>query len=84
MTFDYRETTISYGYESRTVEFYFTRKSNYEKCLSRNPHYVKAEELNPGYRIVYPFIQMRTPEYLLRVSEKKPYVPVSELQEASK
>ena len=65
--FDYRESTISYCYETRTAELYFTRRSNYEKCLSRNPHYIVAEELNPGYRIVYPFNQIRTPEFPLRV-----------------
>jgi hypothetical protein len=70
-TFDYRESTISYDYESRTVEFYFTRESNYKSCLKRNPHCIKAEELNPGYRVVYSFKQIRTPEYLLRVGQKE-------------
>lgn len=65
--FDYRESTISYCYETRSVEFYFTRRSNYETCLRRNPHYIVAENLNPGFRVVYPFNQVRTPEYLLRV-----------------
>ena len=65
--FDYRESTISFCYETRTVELYFTRRSNYECCLKRNPHYIIAQDLQPGYRIVYPFNQVRTPEYLLRV-----------------
>ena len=65
--FDYRESTISYDYEKREVEFYFTRLSNYEKMMDRNPNYVSAQELEPGYRLVYPFGEVRTPEYLLRV-----------------
>ena len=69
--FDYRESTISFCYETRTTELYFTRRSNYECCIKRNPNYIIAEELNPGYRIVYPFKQCRTPEFLLRVPKPK-------------
>lgn len=65
--FEYRESTISYDYDRREVEFYFTRESNYLKMRSRNPYYLIAEDLKPGYRLVYPFSQIRTPEYLLRV-----------------
>jgi hypothetical protein len=64
--FDFRESTISFDYERRLVEFYFTRQSNYNACLKRNPNYILAENLNPGFRILYPFNQVRTPEYLLR------------------
>jgi len=70
MYFDYREATISYDYERRLVELYFTRKNNYDTCIKRNPNYALAEELNPGYRLVYPFNQVRTPEYLLRSPQK--------------
>ena len=80
--FDYRESTISYDYESRTVEFYFTRESNYLACLRRNPNCIQSESLNPGYRIIYSFKQIRTPEYLLRVGQKMPYVAVKRTQEA--
>ena len=83
-TFDYRETTITYDYESRNVEFYFTKEANYNKCLQRNPHCLKSEKLNPGYLIAYSFKQIRTPEYLLRVANNFPYAPVSNTQEASK
>jgi hypothetical protein len=68
--FDYRESTISYDYERRLVELYFTKESNYLTCIKRNPHYALAEELNPGYRLLYPFNQVRTPEYLLRTPLK--------------
>lgn len=66
-SFDYRESTITFNYEMRVVEFYFTKETNYKQCLKRNPNFIVSEDLNPGYRIVYPFNQCRTPEYLLRV-----------------
>ena len=68
--FDYRESTVSYDYERRLVELYFTKKNNYETCIKRNPNYALAEELNPGYRLLYPFNQVRTPEYLLRTPQR--------------
>lgn len=66
--FDVRESTISYDYDRRELELYFTRRSNFEKCKARNSNYIKAVELNPGFVIVYPFNECRTPEYILRVS----------------
>ena len=65
--FDVRESTVSYCYRTKTVEFYLTKQSEYEKLKRRNPHYVTAQDLNPGYRVVYPFDQVRTTDYLLRV-----------------
>jgi hypothetical protein len=67
--FDYREATITYDFERRLVEFYFTKKSNYDTCKKRNPHFAVAEDLKPGYRLLYPFNQCRTPEYLLRTPQ---------------
>ena len=66
--FDYRESTISYDYDKRIVELYFTRRSNYESPIKRNPHYIIAQDLEAGYRILYPFNQVRTPEYILRTA----------------
>ena len=65
--FDFRESTITYDYDKREVEFYFTRESNYRKLMDRNPNYISAKELNPGFTLVYPFGEVRTPEYLLRM-----------------
>ena len=81
--FEYRESTISYDYERRLAEFYFTKQSNYETCKKRNPHYALAEELNPGYRLLYPFNQVRTPEYLLRMPLKPADTASSETGKAS-
>lgn len=67
--FDYRESTISFDYVDKTVEFYFTKQSDYTRCLKRNPNCVSHKDLDPGYIIVYPFEQCRTPDYLLRVSQ---------------
>ena len=60
----YREITVAYAYayEASTVEFYLAKESNYAKCLQRNPHRLKSEELNPGYLIVYSFKQIRMTE----------------------
>lgn len=82
-TFDYRESTMSFDYERRVVEFYFTRESNYKTCLKRNPNYIVAEDLKPGYRILYPFNQVRTPEFLLRTSTNPSNSPLNGTQEAS-
>ena len=81
--FDYRESTISYDYERRLCELYFTKQSNYETCRKRNPHYALAEELNPGYRLLYPFNQVRTPEYLLRMPLKPSDTASSDPSKAS-
>lgn len=68
--FNYREATITYDFERRLVEFYFTKEGNYETCKKRNPNFAVAEDLKPGYRLLYPFNQCRTPEYLLRSPQK--------------
>lgn len=65
--FDFRESTISYDYDKREVEFYFTRESNYLKMMDRNPNFLSAKQLEPGFILVYPFGEVRTPEYLLRM-----------------
>ena len=78
--FDYRESTITYDYNTRTPEFYFTRRSNFDKCRNRNPNYIVAEHLEPGYRIVYPFNQMRTPEFLLRVPKALNYAQSGDIE----
>lgn len=83
MQFDYRESTISYDYERRLVEFYFTKSSSFECCKRRNPNYAVAEDLKPGYRILYPFNQVRTPEYLLRTTKKPSDAASSETRKAS-
>ena len=84
MEFDYRESTISFCYETRSVEFYFTKRANFDACIKRNPTYITAQELNPGFRVVYGFKQCRTPEYLLRMPKNSNPLAVSEAQEASK
>lgn len=81
--FEYRESTITYDYERRLVELYFTKESNYLTYIKRNPNYALAEQLNPGYRLLYPFNQVRTPEYLLRTPLKPVNSSDSETGKAS-
>ena len=71
----YRETTISFDYERREVEFYFTHEQPYLSCLKRNPDALIREELKPGFRLVYAMDQVRSPQQCLRL-------PVTDEQQA--
>jgi len=52
-TLGHRESTLVFDYERREVEFYCAWRCDYDACLRRNPSPLVAEELNPGYRLVY-------------------------------
>ena len=65
--FDYRESTITFDYESKTVEFYFTKESNYTSLIKRNPNFLSCKDLQPGYMVVYPMDECRVPESLAKV-----------------
>ena len=52
-TLGFRESTLVYDYDKREVEFYCAWRSDYDACLRRNPNPLVAEELNPGFRLVY-------------------------------
>ena len=69
MQFDYRESTITFDYDRKTVEYYFTKESNYKSLLKRNDKYLMAEDLKPGYRVVYPMLECRSPEMLVKLSK---------------
>jgi hypothetical protein len=71
----YRETTISFDYERREVEFYFTHEQPYQTCLKRNPKTLIREELKTGFRLVYAMDQVRSPQQCLKL-------PVTEEQQA--
>lgn len=71
----YRETTISFDYERREVELYFTHEQPFLSCLKRNPNALIREELQPGFRLVYAMDQVRSPQQCLKL-------PVTEEQQA--
>lgn len=68
--FDSNNTTVVFDYTKRCVEFYFPSKSIFINCKKRNPNFILSEENDNGYRLVYSFQQVRTPEYLLRVQRE--------------
>jgi hypothetical protein len=72
-----QETTIVYEFPAGTVELYTTRKCDYEAALKRNQTPLVAEELHPGYRLVYSIDAFRPPAQCLRP-------PMSDEQRAAK
>jgi len=65
--FDMRETTVVYDYKSKTVEFYSTHRTPFDNLIKRNPNFLVKEELQPGFRIVYPLSEVRQPHTLTMV-----------------
>lgn len=63
---EHPETTLVYDYQSKTVELYTTSRSAWLRAIERNPQYLKAEELKPGYRLEYDLAEFRSPESALR------------------
>ncbi len=66
-TFDNKETTVVYDYNDKTVEFYSTHRAPFDNLIKRNPNFLVKEELEPGFRIVYPFSEVRQPHTLTMV-----------------
>lgn len=58
--FDQAETTWVYNYPEQTAELYTTDRRLWLRALSRNPSFVEAEDLKPGYRAVWPIRHVRT------------------------
>ena len=63
---EHPETTLVYDYPSGTVELYTTDRRAFLRAITRNPSYTKAEDLSPGYRLVYSLTECRAPESALR------------------
>lgn len=63
---NYAETTIQFDYPRREAEFYTTKKSVFESLKRRNPNYIRALELEPGFIITYPMAQVRPPRLCLK------------------
>lgn len=67
--FDIAETTVQIDHTNRTVNFYTTKRSVFLGLVHRNPQYLKAHELNPGYEVTYPLEQVRGVDKLLVPSD---------------
>jgi hypothetical protein len=63
---EHAETTLVYDYHAKTVELYTTDRRVFLRAIARNPEYIKAEDLKPGYRVLYPLSVMRAPESVLK------------------
>lgn len=60
--FDHQETTWVYDCTDQTAELYTTSRRLWLRALGRNPNFKYAQDLKPGYRIVWPIDQVRVPE----------------------
>ena len=64
------ETTLVYDYPGGYVELYTTDRKQFLRAIARNPYFVTASDLKPGYSITYPIPQARKPEFaLLRTND---------------
>lgn len=63
---EHPETTLVFDFKDKTVEYYTTSRRAWLRAIKRNPHYLKATDLKPGYRIVYPIDQVRDAESVLK------------------
>lgn len=63
--FEHSETTFVFEHHAKTVELYTTSRQLWLRAVARNPNYLQAQELNPGYRLLYSLDQVRSPEKLL-------------------
>jgi hypothetical protein len=66
---DHKETTWVHEPEPGglgTAELYTTDRRLWLRAIARNPRFLQAHQLNPGYTLLYPASQIRSPEMLLR------------------
>ena len=68
--FDIQETTVQVDHANKLVHFYTTRRSVFLGLVHRNPHFIRAVELDPGYEVEYPLEQVRGVDKLLKPSDK--------------
>ena len=66
-SFECQETTLVYDHVQGggTVELYTTNRRLWLRTITRNPNFIKALDLNPGYLVVYPAQQVRSPELMV-------------------
>jgi hypothetical protein len=66
---EHPETTLVFDYKDNTVELYTTDRRAWLRAIKRNPNYLKATDLQPGYRLLYALKQCRDPEAVLRPAD---------------
>ena len=65
---EHPETTVVFDYKDNTVELYTTDRRAWLRAIKRNPNFIKAEDLKPGYLLLYKLKQCREPEAVLRTA----------------
>lgn len=67
--FEHKESTWVYDYSSQTAELYTTCRRLWLRAITRNPNFIEAVDLKPGYRITWPLSEVRPAEM---VADKAP------------
>jgi hypothetical protein len=65
---EHPETTLVFDYKDNTVELYTTDRRAWLRAIKRNPNFIQAQDLKPGYRLLYALKQSREPEAVLRTA----------------
>lgn len=60
------ETTLLFEHSAGTATLWTTRRSVFQGTIRRNPKFIAARELHPGYEIVFPIEELRTPAQCIR------------------
>jgi hypothetical protein len=63
---DEHESTWVFDHASGTAELYTTKRSVWLRAIARNPNFVSASDLMPGYCVTYPMTELRGPESSLK------------------
>lgn len=63
---DEHESTWVFDHAVGTAELYTTKRSVWLRAIARNPNFISATDLQPGYVVTYPVSEMRGPESAIR------------------
>jgi hypothetical protein len=66
--FEHHETTLIWEHDLGLAELYTTDRRLWLRAVARNPNFVLAEELKPGYRLVLGADLLRTPDMVIRTA----------------
>lgn len=66
---EHPETTLVYDYKSNTVELYTTDRRCWLRAIKRNPCFLQAQDLKPGYRLLYALTETRSPESVFKPAD---------------
>lgn len=67
--FDQPESTWVYDPIGKTAELYTTDRRLWLRALARNPKFIKAVDLDPGYIATWPLSEVRTPDGVVKPKE---------------